>query len=107
MKAKTKGNKRVKLEDSVFLEDVSISEIGKKPSCESYFLSKNDPLEKILPCIGTGPFSKSAVNDWEFLVPQDDSRYRPIVVTSIRMKEAQEQDILKSFDRIMLRPKAN
>ena len=107
MKSKAKGNKKVKMEDRVFLEVVSISEIGKKPTCESYFLSKNDSIEKILLCIGTSPFSKSTANDWDFLVPQDDSSYRPIDVTSIRMKEAAEQDILKSFDRIILRPKAN
>ena len=107
MKSKAKGNKKLKIEERSFLEVVSISEIGKKPVCGYYFLSRNDPIERILQIIGSDSFSKSKTSDWEFLVSQDDSRYRPIGATSIRMKEAVEQEILKSFDRIILRPKAN
>jgi hypothetical protein len=114
MKSKAKGNKKLKIEDRVFLEVVLISEIGRKPICECYFLSKKDPIERILQWIGgTGTnassplFTKNVAEQWEFLVPQDDSRYRPIATTSIAMKEAEEIEILKSFDRIILRPKSN
>jgi hypothetical protein len=114
MKSKAKGNKKLKIEDRVFLEVVLISEIGRKPICECFFLSKKDPIERILQWIGgTGTnassplFTKNVAEQWEFLVPQDDSRYRPIATTSIAMKEAEEIEILKSFDRIILRPKSN
>ncbi len=102
MKSKAQGNKKLKMEDRVFLEIVWISETGKKPICEPHFLSKNDPIERILKCVGNG-----AANDWEFLVAQEDSRYRRIATTSILLKEADEQEILKSFDRIILRPRHN
>lgn len=104
MKSKAKGNKKLKMEDRVFLEVVFISETGKKPVCESHFLSENDQIERILRCVGTGTIGTA--NDWEFLVPEEDSRYRPIATTSILLKEAVEQEVLKSFERIILRPKS-
>ena len=109
MKSKAKGNKKLKIEDRVFLEVVSISEIGRKPICECYFLSRKDPIERILQWMGgTGSTNtKNAADHWEFLVLQDDSRYRPISTTSILMKEAEETEIFKSFDRLVLRPKTN
>ena len=109
MKSKAKGNKKLKTEDRVFLEVVSISEIGGKPICECYFLSKKDPIERVLQGIGgtDSTNTKNAADHWEFLVPQDDSRYRPIATTSILMKEAEERKIFKSFDRLILRPKTN
>ena len=100
MKSKAKGNKKLKIEERVFLEVVSISEIGSKPVCECYFLSRRDSIEKILQYVGA-----SSAEDWEFLVPQEDSRFLPIASTSILMKDAEEQKLLKSFDRIILRPK--
>jgi hypothetical protein len=107
VKSKAKGNKKLKVEDRVFLEVISISETGRKPICESYFLSRNDPIERILQFIGTGASAsaKSAAEDWEFLLPQEDSTFQPITKTSILMKEAEEKEILKSFDRIILRRK--
>ena len=104
MKSKAKGNKKLKMEDRIFLEFVFIAEVGKKPVCESHFLSKNDTIERILRCVGTGTIG--TVNDWEFLVPEEGSRYRPIATTSILLKEAIEQETLKSFERIIIRPKS-
>eukprot|EP00532_Pseudo-nitzschia_australis_P007494 CAMPEP_0168169594 /NCGR_PEP_ID=MMETSP0139_2-20121125/3723_1 /TAXON_ID=44445 /ORGANISM="Pseudo-nitzschia australis, Strain 10249 10 AB" /LENGTH=683 /DNA_ID=CAMNT_0008087027 /DNA_START=85 /DNA_END=2137 /DNA_ORIENTATION=- len=103
MKSKSKGNKKLKIEDRFFLEAVSISNVGGNPISECCFLSRNDPLERILQYISTG--SSTSTQEWQFLIPtEDDSRYRVISDISILVKEAEENRIFKSFDRLILRP---
>mmetsp|Transcript_17466 Transcript_17466/g.40266 ORF Transcript_17466/g.40266 Transcript_17466/m.40266 type:complete len:115 (-) Transcript_17466:47-391(-) len=110
MKSKSKGNKKLKIDDRIFLEVVLIPEVGSNPISESYFLSKKDPIERILQYMGienstASSRTGSASENWEFLVPQEDSRFRPIATTSILMQELEENEIFKSFDRLILRPK--
>ena len=110
MKSKAKGNKKLKIEDRVFLEVVSIPQISKKPICEYIFLSRKDPIERILQFVGPSASSPTRSREnvaemWDFLVPQEDARYRPIAATSILIQDAEEQGIIKSFDRIILRSK--
>lgn len=110
MKSKAKGNKKLKMEDRVFLEVVSISQTKNKPNCEYCFLSKKDPIERIFQMAATKTTPSitkgtDVTEKWEILVPCEDSMYRQIEGTSILMEEADEKGVLKSFDRIILRPK--
>ena len=117
MKSKSKGNKKLKIEDRIFLDVITISGTGEGPPIlisECYFLSRKDPIERILQYISTSTSTSTSTlstrnaAEWHFLVPQEnDSRYRPIATTSIIMQEAEEKGILKSFDRLILRPKNN
>jgi hypothetical protein len=104
IKSKAKGDaKRIpKVEDRFFLEVVMIS---KSNTAEGSFcfLAKKDPMERILQVVAA---STTSATDWEFLVPTEDPfKFNIITDPLTSLKDAEERQILKCFDRIILCPR--
>jgi hypothetical protein len=113
---KSKGNKKIKIEDRIFLNVVTIifsEEVDNATAIsEDVFMSKSEPIERILRYISTTAASTRNAEDWIFLVPQqkDSSSkhyYREISTTSIFIQEAEEfpDGKFSPFDRLILRRK--
>jgi hypothetical protein len=105
IKAKATGDtKRIpKVENRVFLEVVTVADTA---TSGFYFLSKTDPIERILQyCNETSKVGgASSPVQWEFLVPGEKEGYfRNIETASLTTQEAEEQNILSSFGRLILR----
>jgi hypothetical protein len=103
IKSKAKGDaKRIpKVENRFFLEVVMIRNTGTATS-SFQFLAKTDPIERLLQKVA----SKTPPSEWDFLVPTSESnKYETISNTSMALAEAEENGILKSFERIILRSK--
>lgn len=106
MKSKAKGDaKRIpKVEDRFYLEIVMVSLDG-VASSSFHFFSKKDTLERLLQLVV--PASKRTT-DWTVLVPnneEEESTFKRIEDLSVVLKEAEETQILKCFDRMILQPK--
>jgi hypothetical protein len=101
IKSKAKGDaKRVPMENRFFLEVVIVNNDG-KASSSFVFVSKTDPIYRILQSLA----SAAAASDWDFLVhTEGDSCFTRIEDTSLILQEANERQVLKSFDRIVIRP---
>lgn len=104
IKSKAKGDaKRVpKMEDRFFLEAVTVSRTGDVKS--SYcFLSKKDKIERLLQVVAT---PTSNLTELEFLVAtENENQFTVIDDTSIEFNLAEQRQLLKGFDRIILRQK--
>jgi hypothetical protein len=103
IKSKAKGDvKRIpKVENRFFLEVVMIGNAGTATS-SFQFLAKTDLIERLLQNVA----SKTPPSEWDFLVPTSESnKYETISNTSMPLAEAEENGILKSFERIILRSK--
>ncbi|CAJ1916693.1 unnamed protein product [Cylindrotheca closterium] len=105
IKSKAKGDaKRVpKMEDRFFLEVVTVSKAGEAKS--SYcFLARKDKIERLLQVVATLPTSN--LTELEFLVATEKaSEFTAINDTSIELNGAEQRQLLKGFDRIILRQK--
>ena len=121
---KSKGNKKIKIEDRIFLNVVIITfenteEDNAMAISEDIFMSKSEPIERILRYISTTTEKNSTttttrnVEDWIFLVPQQNDsssqHYREITTTSICIQEAEELSYGKfsPFDRLIIRRKSS
>ena len=122
---KSKGNKKIKIEDRIFLNVVIITfedteEDNAMAISEDIFMSKSEPIEQILRYISTTTEKNSTtttttrnVEDWIFLVPQQNDsssqHYREITTTSICIQEAEELSYGKfsPFDRLIIRRKSS
>jgi hypothetical protein len=119
---KSKGNKKIKIEDKIFLNVVTIiSETTEEDNAmaisEDIFMSRSEPIERILRYASTTTGKNSTttttrnVEDWIFLVPQQkdssSQHYREITTTSICIQEAEEflDEKFSPFDRLILRRK--
>ncbi|OEU10118.1 hypothetical protein FRACYDRAFT_247732 [Fragilariopsis cylindrus CCMP1102] len=119
---KSKGNKKIKIEDRIFLNVVIITfenteEDYAMAISEDIFMSKSEPIERILRYISTTTEKNSTttttrnVEDWIFLVPQQNDsssqHYREITTTSICIQEAEEflYGKVSPFDRLIIRRK--
>ena len=104
IKSKAKGDsKRIpKVEDRFYLEVIMVSIDGVADST-FHFFSEKDTIERLLQLVAT----KSPTTDWVVLVPhsEEPSQFRRIEDLSIVLREAQERQILKCFDRIILQPR--
>lgn len=104
IKSKAKGDaKRVpKMEDRFFLEVVTVSKAGEANS--SYcFLSRKDKIERLLEVVAT---PTTNLTELEFLVPSGKAnQFTVIDDTSIELNGAEQKQLLKGFDRIILRQK--
>lgn len=108
IKSKAKGDaKRIpKVEERFFLEVVQVDNGSGKASSTFHFLANKDPLERIIQSVA----SSTNTTDWDFFVPLADGEsekatYSKISDTSIELADAAAKGILKSFDRLILRPK--
>jgi hypothetical protein len=101
IKSKAKGDaKRIpKLENRFFLEVIMIGNGGKATS-SFHFLARTDPIERLLQTIS----SKSLPTDVDFLVPKEPKFFQTLQNTSMALVEAEEKELLKAFDRIIVRP---
>lgn len=125
MKSKAKGDtKRIpKAENRFFLEVVVVERVsnngtdggrggGINVTSDYYFMARTDPLGRILQYVvlpsgssgSTTTTATTVTEEWEFLVLQDDGKFRPVRNVSVSLEEAEDQGIIKSFDRIILRP---
>mmetsp|Transcript_37948 Transcript_37948/g.92000 ORF Transcript_37948/g.92000 Transcript_37948/m.92000 type:complete len:516 (+) Transcript_37948:29-1576(+) len=104
IKSKAKGDaKRVpKMEDRFFLEVVTVSKAGEAKS--SYcFLSRKDKVERLLQVVAT---PTSNLTELEFFVATEKANEFTIIDdTSIELNGAEQRQLLKGFDRIILRQK--
>jgi hypothetical protein len=105
MKSRAKGDsKRIsRVEDRFFIELVVVSMKNDGVATSGYyFLGKTDPLERILQLCDVGD-SKSK-DAWEFLVPTDNKdRFCHVATTSMTTQVVEDEGILKSFGRLILR----
>jgi hypothetical protein len=104
IKSKAKGDtKRISnMQDRFFIELVVVSKNDGLATSAYYFLGKTDPLERILQFCYNGD-CKSQVG-WDFLVPTDNENcFRHITNTSMTTHAIEDQGILKSFGRLILR----
>ena len=101
IKSKAKGDaKRVpKMENRFFLEVVLVQ--GGTAILSYQFLAKTDSIERLLQNIS----SSTASSDYDFLVPssQSDNSYNRIEETTMKLEDAAANNVLKCFDRILLR----
>ena len=99
MKSKARGDfKRVpKIEDRFFM-DVLLVQDGKATS-SFQFLAKADPIARIIDSVAGG----TVAADWEFLVPSGEKAFARIHDPSLSLQEAQEENVLQCFDRLILR----
>ena len=115
-KMKSKGNKKIKIEDRIYIDVITIIS-GTAAAPECYFLSKSDPIDRILHDISKLKSASSSArvtdDDWSFLVPQkhNSNGFHEITVTSMSTQEAIEkgifgvQSLLLPFNRLILRRK--
>lgn len=101
IKSKAKGDaKRVpKMENRFFLEVVLVQ--GGTATLSYQFLAKTDSIERLLQNISSSTVS----SNYDFLVPSSDNsyKYNRIEETTMKLEDAEANDVLKCFDRILLR----
>jgi hypothetical protein len=101
IKSKAKGDaKRVsKMENRFFLEVVLVQ--GGTATSSYQFLAKTDSIERLLQNIS----SSTASSDYDFVVPssESDNSYNRIEETTMKLEDAEANNVLKCFDRIILR----
>jgi hypothetical protein len=101
IKSKAKGDaKRVpKMENRFFLEVVLIQ--GGTATSSYQYLAKTDSIERLLQNISSSPAS----SDYDFLVPsyESDNSYNRIEDTTMKLEDAEAKNVLRCFDRILLR----
>jgi hypothetical protein len=101
IKSKAKGDaKRVpKMENRFFLEVVFIQ--GGTATSSYQYLAKTDSIERLLQNISSSPAS----SDYDFLVPsyESDNSYNRIEDTTMKLEDAEAKNVLRCFDRILLR----
>ncbi|KAG7360902.1 hypothetical protein IV203_036001 [Nitzschia inconspicua] len=107
MKSKSKGDtKRIpNMEDRFFLEAVMVMEKGPVAS-GYYFLANSDPIERILQyCATTGNDERE---NWDFIIPSVNNRcFRRLRTTSTTTQAAQDQGMLQSYGRLILKQKTS
>mmetsp|Transcript_34852 Transcript_34852/g.84309 ORF Transcript_34852/g.84309 Transcript_34852/m.84309 type:complete len:595 (+) Transcript_34852:219-2003(+) len=114
MKSKASGDsKRIKMDDRFYLDIITVDNDGEdgnyRASSGHYFLSRKDPLERIIQYLHKNNLKSQSIIDWDFLVVSEGedgtSSFRRIPDTSRTMDELEADGDLniKSFDRLILK----
>lgn len=98
-KSKAKGDtKRIKVEDRFYIDLFAIKD--EKLIETPIFVALSDNFERLIrDCVDI----PSDHTKYEFLVPLNEGKFRRITDTSMSMEQAQNEEYLKNFDRLILK----